>query len=65
MGLAFTPASMENSWHLAAIKIDSMINPTPTRGTGVPYFQRIVFLISAAVIANFFSAINFVSHVAR
>ena len=55
MGLAFTLASKERSWHLAAIKIDSVINPTPTRGTGVPYFRRIVFLISAALTANFVS----------
>jgi len=64
MDLAFTPASVDSSWHLAAIKIDSVINRTPTRGKGVPYFRRIVFLISAAVMANFFSTINFSSHVA-
>jgi len=34
MGLAFTPASVGSRWNLAAIKIDSMVNPTPTCGTG-------------------------------
>jgi hypothetical protein len=54
ISLAFTSASMDSNWHLAAIKINSVNNPNPTRGTGVPYSLRIVFLISAAIMANFF-----------
>jgi len=38
ISVAFTSASMDSNWHLAAIKINSVNNPTPNRGMGVPYF---------------------------
>jgi hypothetical protein len=65
MGLVFKPASMDSSWHLAAIKVDSVINPTPNSRYGGAIFSKDrVSNLSGGNGQFFFSTINFASHVA-